>query len=43
MSIPVSSEILDLCEISDLLLFLSCFTSQKKEIRFSNYCLMCVV
>jgi len=34
---PVSSEIPDFCEISDLLLFLSCFTSKNKEIRFGNY------
>jgi len=33
---PVSSEISDLCEISDLLLFLSYFTSQNKEIKFDN-------
>ena len=36
-SCPVSSEFLDLCEISDLLLFLSCSTSKNKEIRFGNY------
>jgi len=30
--VPVSSEISDLCEISDLLLFVSYFASQKKEI-----------
>jgi len=35
--LPVSSEISDLCEISDLLLFLSYFTSQNKEIKFGNY------
>jgi len=34
---PVSSEIPDLCETSHLLLFLSCFTSQNKEIKFGNY------
>ena len=35
--IPVSSEISDLYEISDLLLFLSYFTSQNKEIKICNY------
>ena len=34
---PVSSEISDLCEISDLLLFLSYFASQNKEIKPGNY------
>jgi len=33
---PVSSEISDLCEISDLL-FLSYFASQNKEIKSGNY------
>jgi len=33
---PVSSEISDLCEISDLLLFLSYFASQNKEIKSGN-------
>ena len=28
---PVSSEISDLCEISDLVLFFSCFVSQIKK------------
>jgi len=40
---PVSSEISDLCEISDLLLFLGYFASQNKEIKPGNYFLMCVV
>jgi len=34
---PVSSEISDLCEISDLLLFFSYFDSQSKEIKSGNY------
>ena len=34
---PMSSEISDLCEISDLLLFLSYFASQNKEINPGNY------
>jgi len=34
---PVSSEISDLCEISDLFLFVSYFASQNKEIKFGNY------
>jgi len=34
---PVSSEISDLCEISDLLLFLSYFACQNKEIKSGNY------
>jgi len=34
---PVSSEIPDLYDISDLLEFLSCFTSQNKEIKGGNY------
>ena len=34
---PVSSEISDLCEISELLLFLSCFASKSKRIKFGNY------
>ena len=33
----VSSEIYALCEIYDLSLFLSNFTSQNKEIKFGNY------
>jgi len=33
---PVSSEISDLCEISDLLLFFSYFASQNKEIKSGN-------
>ena len=33
---PVSSEICDLCGISDLLLFLSYFASQTKRIKFDN-------
>jgi len=39
---PVSSEISNLWEISDLLLFFRYFTSQNKEIKFGNYFLMCV-
>jgi len=39
----VSSEISDICEISDLLLFFSYFASQNKEIKSGNYFLMCVV
>ena len=34
---PVSSEISDLCEISDLVLFFSYSASQNKEITFGNY------
>jgi len=34
---PVSSEISDLFEISDLLLFLGYFASQNKEIKPGNY------
>jgi len=34
---PVSSEISNLCEISDLLLFFSYFASQNKEIKSGNY------
>jgi len=34
---PVSSEISDLCEISDLLFFISYFASQSKGIKFSDY------
>ena len=34
---PVSSEISDLCEISDLLLFFSYFASQNKELKSGNY------
>jgi len=33
---PASSEISDLCKISDLLLFFSCFASQNKEIKHGN-------
>jgi len=33
---PVSSEICDLCEISDLLLFFSYFASQNKETKSGN-------
>ena len=39
---PVSSEISDLCEISDLFLFVSYFASQNKEIKFDNYFLTCI-
>jgi len=35
--LPVSSEISDLCEISDLLFFVSYFASQSKGIKFGNY------
>ena len=41
--VPVSSEISDLCEISDLLLFYSYFASQNKEITSGNSFFMCVV
>jgi len=34
---PVSSEISDLCEIFDLLLFVSYFASQNKKIKFGDY------
>jgi len=34
---PVSREISDLCEISDLLVFFSYFASQNKEIKSGNY------
>jgi len=34
---PVSSEISDLCEISDLLFSVSYFASQNKEIKLGNY------
>jgi len=40
---PVSSEISDLCEISDLLLFVNYFASQSKRIEFGSYFLMCAV
>ena len=33
---PMSSEISDLCEISDLLLFVSYCASQNKEIKLGN-------
>ena len=33
---PVSSEISDVCEISDLLLFFSYYASQNKEITSGN-------
>ena len=35
--LPVSSEISDLCEISDLLFLVSYFASQNKGIMFGNY------
>jgi len=35
--LPVPSEIFDLCEISDLLLFVSYFASQSKGIKFDDY------
>jgi len=34
---PVSSEIFDICEIFDLLLFFSYSASQNKEIKSDNY------
>jgi len=34
---PVSSEFSDICEISDLILFFNCFSSQNKEIRSGNH------
>ena len=34
---PVSSEISDLCEISDLILFVGYFVSQSKGIKFGVY------
>jgi len=37
LSIISASEISDLCEISDLLLFFSYFASQNKEIKSGNY------
>jgi len=37
LRVPVSSEISDLCEISDLLLFFSYFASESKGIKFGNY------
>jgi len=40
---PVSSEIFDLCEISDLLLFVSYFAFQNKKIKFEITFLTCVV
>jgi len=36
-TIPVSSEISDLCGISDLLLFFSYFASQNKKTKSGNY------
>jgi len=41
--ILVSSENSDLCEISELSLFVSHFPSQSKGIKFGKYFLMCVV
>jgi len=41
--LPMSIKISDVCEISDLLLFVSYFASQNKEIKFGNYVLMCAV
>jgi len=38
-----ASEISNLCEISDLLFFVSYFASQSKGIKFGDYFLMCVV
>jgi len=34
---PLSSEISDLCEISDLLLFVSYFASQSRGKKFGDY------
>jgi len=34
---PVASEISDICEISDLLLFFGYFVSQNKELKSGNY------
>jgi len=34
---PVSSELSDLCELSDLLLFVSYCASQNNEIKLGNY------
>jgi len=34
--LPVSTEISDLCEISDLSLFVSYFASQSKGMKFGN-------
>jgi len=33
----MSREISDLCEFSDLLLYVSCFASQRKGAHFGNY------
>jgi len=35
--VPVSSEIFDLCEISDLWLFVSYFAYQSKKTKFGVY------
>jgi len=40
---PVSSEISDICDISDLLLFVSYFASQSEGIKFGDYFMICVV
>jgi len=40
MLTPVSNEISDLCEIFDLLLFFSYFTSLYKKIKSGNYRLL---
>jgi len=34
---PVSSEFFDLCEISDLLLFVSYLPSQSEGVKFGHY------
>ena len=38
-STPVSSEIYDLCEFSEQLLFVSYFAAQTKGIKFGDYLL----
>jgi len=42
-TLPASSEISDLCEISDLLLFVSYFASQNKKISLEITYLTCFV
>jgi len=37
----MSSELSGLCEISELLLFVSCFGSHSKGIKFGDTSLMC--
>jgi len=38
-----ASETSDLCEISDILFFVSYFASQSKGMKFGDYFLICVV